>query len=158
MTGNIPSLDLSFDWVKDVLVKQSHVADTLDTKGTNLFSVATLVLGVGISAGVIINPEVSALTITTGVLALISYFWVAVFAFNVWRLRSFDMLDNPIIIREEFWDLEPQKFKEQILSHLEDAYADNESELEKKTEAVRNLLASTILEVMFLFIALISIL
>ena len=38
-----PSLDLAFDWVKGVLIDQSHAADALETKATTLFSVATVI-------------------------------------------------------------------------------------------------------------------
>jgi hypothetical protein len=48
-----PSLDLAFEWVKDVLNDQSRTADALETKATTLFSVATLILSIGIAAGIL---------------------------------------------------------------------------------------------------------
>ena len=45
-----PSLDLAFDWVKGIFDDQSRTADALDTKAATFFSIATVVLGVGVLA------------------------------------------------------------------------------------------------------------
>jgi len=84
----VPSIDLAFEWVKGVLNDQSHTGDVLDTKGTNLFSVATLVLGIGISAGILAVGKVELVSFIFGGLSLISYGWVIGFTFEAWRLRN----------------------------------------------------------------------
>ncbi|MBN2074186.1 MAG: hypothetical protein JW762_01410 [Dehalococcoidales bacterium] len=154
MAGNIPGLDVSFEWVKDVLKDQSRTADALESKGTNLFNVATAVLGVGVAAGVLASDDVSLGTIIFGALALIAYGWVAGFSFEFWRLRKYDTMNNPIIIRESFWDLSPQQFKIDILTHMEDAYTENNSELQKKARALKYIIRATVAEVVLLVFAL----
>lgn len=149
-----PSLDLAFEWVKGVLNDQSHTGDVLDNKGNNLFSVATLVLGIGISAGVLFAGTVGLISFILGGLSLLSYGWVIGFAFEVWRLRSYETLDNPTVIREWYWDMEPPEFKMELLSHLEDAYNANENTLSKKAKAVRCLIIATTAEVIFLVLSL----
>ena len=150
----VPSIDLAFEWVKGVLNDQSHTGDVLDTKGTNLFSVATLVLGIGISAGILAVGKVELVSFIFGGLSLISYGWVIGFTFEAWRLRNYETLDNPTIIREWYWDMEPSQFKMELLSHLEDAYRANETTLSKKAKAVRSLIIATTAEVIFLVLSL----
>ncbi len=152
----IPSLDLSFEWVKDVLDKQSHESNALDAKGNTLFTVASLILlGIGISAGILDVKEPNILSYILGGLSLISYVAAATFTFVNWSLREFKTLDNPITIREWYWDMEPKQFKMELLSHLEDAYTHNQTELNKKSQAIRVIIGATAFEVIFLVLALI---
>ena len=149
-----PSLDLAYEWVKDVLDKQSNSADLLDTKGTTLFTVASLVLGIGISAGVLALQEINILAYVLGGLSLIGYGFVALFTFRVWSLRKYYTLDNPITIREWYWDMEPTQFKVELLSHLEDAYTHNQGKLAEKANAIRVIIVATTFEVISLILAL----
>ena len=98
------SLDLAFDWVKNVLIEQSHVADALETKATTLFSVATVILGLGISAGVLSlhGVHLSLQSLVFGGLTFSSYAFVIGFAIAALRLRRYETLDNPIVIRKWF--------------------------------------------------------
>ena len=50
---NPPGLDLSFDWVKDVLDKQSASCDALDNKAVTLLTLATLLLTIVASFGIL---------------------------------------------------------------------------------------------------------
>lgn len=156
-TDSPPSLDLAFDWVKNVLTDQSHVADALEAKANTLFSVATVILGIGISAGVLSlhRTYVNPISIAFGALTLISYGFVIGFAISTMRLRRYETLDNPIKIREWFWDMKPTQFKIELLTHLEDSYIKNETILAEKAKTKRWLVATTAAEVIFLVIALI---
>lgn len=152
--NQMPSLDLAFEWVKDVLDKQSHSADILDTKGTTLFTVASLILGIGISAGILALKETNVFVYILGGLSLIGYGFVAAFTFLAWSLREFRTLDNPIIIREWYWDMEPKQFKIELLSHLEDSYTHNQDKLNEKSKAIRGIIVATTFEVISLVLAL----
>lgn len=149
-----PSLDLSFKWVKDVLDKQSGTADILDTKGTNLFMVASLVLGIGMSAGVLVLKETNILAYVLGGLSLMGYGFVVGFTFWAWSLRNYKTLDNPITIRKWYWAMKPVQFKIELLSHLEDAYICNQSKLNDKAKAIRAIIGATTFEVVSLTLAL----
>lgn len=153
MQNKIPSLDLAFEWVKDVLDKQSHSADVLDTKGTTLFTVASLILGIGISAGILALKETNVLAYILGGLSLLGYGFVATFTFLAWSLREFRTLDNPIIIRKWYWDMEPKQFKIELLRHLEDAYTHNQNKLIEKSKAIRIIIVATTFEVVSLVLA-----
>jgi hypothetical protein len=145
-----PSLDLSFEWVKNVLSEQSHDADALETKATTLFSVATVILGLVISAGVLsLHNTINLSAIIFGALTLISYGWAIGFSIAGIRLLRYETLDNPIIIREEFWDLKPTQFKIELLTHMEDSFSKNESKLKYKAKAIRWLIVAIAAEVMF---------
>jgi len=150
----IPSLDLSFELVKNVLDKQSSSADMLDTKGTALFSIASLILGIGISAGVLVLRETNILVYVLGGLSLIGYGFVATFTLLAWSLREYQTLDNPITIREWYWDMEPTQFKIEFLSHLEDAYTHNQTKLSEKAKAIRVIIVAITFEVISLVLAL----
>ncbi len=151
---NLPSLDLAFEWVKGVLDKQSNNADVLDAKGTMLFTVASLVLGIGVAAGVLVLQEPKILAYVLGGLALIGYSFVALFTFLVWSLRDYQTLDNPISIREWYWVMEPTRFKIELLSHLEDAYTHNQKKLSEKAKAIKGVIVATTFEVLSLILAL----
>lgn len=152
--GEPLSLELSFEWVKGVLDKQSNTADILDTKATNLFMVASLILGIGISAGMLVLEESNILPLILGGLSLIGYVFVALFTFRAWSLRDYQTLDNPITIREWYWDMQPTQFKIELLSHLEDAYARNQSKLGEKAFSLKIVIVATAFEVVSLIVAL----
>ena len=156
MVSTPPSLDLSFDWVKNVLIEQSRDADALETKATTLFSVATVILGIGISAGVLSTQgsHVNLPSIIFGGLTLISYGFVIGFAIAAIQLRRYETLNNPIEIRKWFWDMEPTQFKIELLAHLEDSYTNNEATLADKAKETRWLVVATAAEVIFLVMAL----
>lgn len=149
-----PSLDLAFEWEKNVLNDQSRSADALETKATTLFSVATVILGLGISVGVLRLHGIKLESIIFGALSLASYGFVIGFAFAAMRLRRYETLDNPIVIREWYWDMKPPKFKTELLAHMEDAYVKNEISLSSKAKATRYLIAATAAEVMLMVISL----
>ncbi|HEX9896428.1 MAG TPA: hypothetical protein VGA85_02035 [Dehalococcoidales bacterium] len=149
-----PSIDLAFDWVKDVLDTQISLVDSLDNKAMTLFGVATAILGIGASLGQnILNPK-AILPFACGAIAFIAYIFVIGFTISALAVRGFDTLKNPIIMREYYWDLSPVQFKIQLLAHLEDAYTSNKEKVDKKGLAVRNLVPAMAFEVVFLVLSL----
>ena len=132
----MPSLDLAFDWVKGVLYDQSRAADALDTKAATFFSIATLVLGVGISLSFVQSESVPAAALAFSVLAMTLYLALVVFAVKALGVRGYDTLDNPETIREFYWAVEPTQFKTELLVHMEEAYKRNETSLAAKDNAV----------------------
>ena len=135
----MPSLDLAFDWVKGVLYDQSRAADALDTKAATFFSIATLVLGVGISLSFVQSESVPAAALAFSVLAMTLYLVLVVFAVKALGVKGYDTLDNPETIREFYWAVEPTQFKTELLVHMEDAFKRNDCVLRTKANAVRTL-------------------
>lgn len=128
---------MAFDWVKGVLYDQSRAADALDTKAAAFFSIATLVLGVGISLNFVQSESVPAVSLAFSVLAMTLYIALVVFAAKALGVRGYDTLDNPETIREFYWAVEPKQFKTELLVHMEEAYKRNEQNLAAKDNAVR---------------------
>ena len=149
---NYPSLNLAYDWVKGVLGKQSHTADALDTKTATLFGVGTAIFSLGLGIP-LTNPDLSFSKMLSSPLAwvvIISYACVAVFAFIALWVRRYMDLDNPITIREYYWSLDEQQFKLELLSHLEDAFQDNEILLVRKASMTRLIIPAVAIEALFL--------
>ena len=128
---------MAFDWVKGVLYDQSRAADALDTKAAAFFSIATIVLGVGISLNFVQSESVPAAALALSVLAMTLYLALVVFAVKALGVRGYDTLDNPQTIREFYWAVEPTQFKTELLVHMEEAYKRNETSLAAKDTAVR---------------------
>ena len=131
-TGPYPSIDESFDWVKGILYDQRQLAEEYNGKLSMLLSVATGLLGIGLPLGAKITEhafEPWSGSFIAILVAMVVYFLIAILAIVGFWMRNYNTLDNPVTIREEFWQLEPWKFKEQILGHLEDAYKSNERSL-----------------------------
>lgn len=150
-----PSLDLAFEWVKDVLINQSNASDSLEGKAMTLFTLATAILGVGVSAGVLSSSgKIPLASIIFGAFSLAAYGFVIGYALVAIRLRRFETLDNPITMREWYWDMEPLQFKMELLSHLEDSYKRNETNLSEKALATRLLIVATAAQVVFLVVSL----
>jgi len=145
-----PGLDFAFDWVKNVLTEQGHAADALEAKATTLFSVATIILGVGVSAGVLSLQSLDLASLIFGGFVLSSYGFVIGYTFAAIKLRRFETLDNPIEIRKWYWDMKPSQFKIELLTHLEESYSRNEAVLIEKAKAIRYLIVATASEVLFL--------
>ena len=134
-----PSLDLAFDWVKGVLYAQTQTADALDTKAATFFSIATVVLGVGTSLTFSQTNSVPVPALALSALAMLLYVKLAWFAVQALRVRRYERLNNPADIRKYYWDMEPHRFKIEILTHMEEACERNQSVLESKASAVRKL-------------------
>ena len=129
-----PSLDLSYDLVKGVPYNQTELAEKYDAKLAILLSVATGIVGIGVPISVsilgdAIKPWSSSFIVILVVMAM--YVFIAITALVGFWMRSYHVIDNPVIIREDFWGLTPWKFKEQILVHIEEAYELNEHTLSR---------------------------
>ena len=147
-----PSLDLAYDWVKGVLEKQSHTANALDTKTATLFSVGTAIFSLGLGIP-LTSPDLSFSTMLSSPLAwvvTISYACIATFAFIALWVRRYTDIDNPILIRESFWTMPKLQFKLELLSHLEDAFEDNELILVRKARMTRLIIPAVAIEALFL--------
>ena len=130
--GPYPGIDLAWDWVKDVLDRQKQLAEKYNDKLAMLFTVATAILGIGLPFGAKITEDAfspGSSSFTAILIAMGAYLAIAILAIIGFWMRDYILLDNPVIIREDFWQLSPWKFKEQILGHLEAAYESNNATL-----------------------------
>lgn len=142
-----PSLDLAFDWVRDVLENQIDDARRLIERETIIFSVATGILGFAIplaltQSKVTINGYFVASIAAYALLSLITI--ISLIPINLWDLK------NPIIIREEYWDAQESEFKMEILTHMEDAYTHNRKGIVLRSYAILATVSLTFLELVFI--------
>jgi hypothetical protein len=143
-----PSLDLSFDWARDVLEAQLEDADVLTGRATTIFSIATAIVGFAIPLALSLSHSHGAL-FPYGVIALIAYgIMTALTLFVLWP-TEFTTLKNPTTLREWYWDMQPTDFKMQILRHMEDAFDENQRNLERRGFALQIIVLMTALEVLF---------
>ncbi|MFC1860864.1 hypothetical protein ACFLYL_01105 [Chloroflexota bacterium] len=133
-------LDLAFNWVRNVLDDQERNAEIYNNRMILLFSAATAILGIGFPLGLegISEVFVTPWTMVSWflVVCMTSYLLsIITIAIGIWP-QSFIKLDDPIKIREDFWDLQEDEFKVQILAHTEDAYTKNREQLNWKAWAI----------------------
>lgn len=146
----------SFDWVKGVLYDQREVAEGYNGKLALLLSVATGILGIGLPLGAKIGEyafESWSSSFIAIVVVMVTYFAIGVLAIVGFWMRNYNTLDNPVIIREDFWKLAPWKFKEQILVHLEDAYKSNERSLKWRAWSIQAIIILLPIETLALTLA-----
>lgn len=151
------SLDLAFSWVREVLKDQEKNAEVYNNRMVLLFSASTAILGIGFPLGYTeISKTFSATwTISTWLAAtsIVSYLLCAIiYAVGTWP-RKFIKLDDPATIREEFWNLEEEEFKIQILAHTEEAHKENRSQLNWKARAIYGLTVLLPIETISLVLA-----
>jgi hypothetical protein len=151
-----PSLDLAFEWLKGVLLTQKQESATLDSKIASVFTAGTVVLGLGISAGIISLTKVTLAVTFFGVLALVAYFTASMFAFFAWKTRTYEMLDDPAHILE-WQDKNPSEFKRNLLSGLKSAYVKNQRMLTRKASQVDCLIGAALIEIYFVVLCVSSI-
>ncbi|MDO8531263.1 MAG: hypothetical protein Q7T26_03700 [Dehalococcoidia bacterium] len=152
----IPSLDLAWDWVKDVLEEQVKSAEFYSNKAIQIFSFATAVAGIAIPLR-LKEPLQSIQFIPDSLstlIALAAYILVSGFTLTLLWGKDLTLLRNPITMREDFWNLEPQDFKVQILTHMEDAFTENAKILRTKTWMLRGVIASSATEILFIILSL----
>lgn len=151
-----PSIDESFDWVKGILYDQRQLAEEYNGKLSLLLSVATGLLGIGLPLGAKFTQsafEPWSSSFIAILVAMVIYFLIALLAIFGFWMRNYNTLDNPVTIREGFWQLEPWKFKEQILGHLEDAYKSNERSLKRRIWPTQGIILLLPLETLALTMA-----
>ena len=153
-----PSLDLTFEWLKGVLPSQAADGDVLDRKASILFVLGTAIIGIGIPFAVAsVGVRLAGAEWTMLSLALLSYVFVAGFSLFILWPRPWSTLDDPVVFREDYWDMSHDKFREQILGFTEDSYEENEVHLKSKAAALKSLfiaLPAEALAVLFLVVIL----
>lgn len=155
-TEQIPSLDLAWDWVKNVLDEQVRSAEFYSNKAIQIFSLTTAVTGFAIPFSLKELPQRLQLTPDKSFMlfALAAYVLTSIFTLVLLWGRNLTILRNPITIRESYWDLQPQDFKIETLTHIEDAFTDNQKILGHKTWMLRGIIFFAAIDILFIVFAL----
>jgi hypothetical protein len=105
-----PGIDPAFDWVKGIIRDQRQLAEIYFNRLLTLFSVATAIVGIGLPFGAKLLED--SLRPWTGsfiafVLAVLAYLIIVVLTVIGLWMRKYESLDDPVMIREQFWCLTP---------------------------------------------------
>ena len=114
--------DLTFEWVRNSPERLSEIANALDSKIINVFSISCLIIGVitALSRSLRWN-----LTIIPFVVACISFILILVFSLLGIRPQWLFNVDSPRIIREDYWELAPDEAKKKYWEWVERDFDDN---------------------------------
>ena len=144
--GENPSLEMSYLYIKGALESQARMWDGLDNKASTLWILGTAIIGVGlpvILSGSSQNP-ISFLPILISALAFYGLSTVlAVLSYIPRRIR---LMNDPRLIREDYWELEQKQFPWELSLHIESAFETNERTLNFKGYTVIALFAAVLFE------------
>lgn len=147
-----PSLKPAYEQVKDVLSQQKETANCLDSKASTFVATATAIFGVGLSLGAsrIFDTHlcfwVYFILLSITLVPTFFYYRIWGLATKALHLRLFITLNNPQLIREDFWHLANEDFMYDILLHTEEAFKENDVQLKKKAKYIDGLMTKTVQE------------
>ena len=149
-TQENPSIDLSYQHIKDILESQARIWDGLDSKASTLWAIGTTVIGVGLPV-LLSRTSGSSIPYIPLIWAAIACYIVATsLAVFAYMPRRIVFMHNPTFIREVFWELPREKFPLELSLHIENAHDENNKTLSLKANSVKALFASVVCETAFL--------
>lgn len=128
-----PSSDLAFEWGRTVPEQLSKEAGSLDTKIISIFVSSCVIISV-ITA---LKPSFHlALTLIPFAIAFIGF--VLIFVRSLWVIRPqwLFIADSPRILREDYWEPEPEEAKQKYWSWLEKDFDMNYKIVKSKGQAL----------------------
>lgn len=143
-----PSLELAYEWVKDILLEQAHIADNLDAKAHNFWVGATAIIGIGIPLGLSAADQLSRPQLWTLLVPVSLYVMATMMTLVAIYPRSgLDTMKNPTVIRQHYVGLTPHIYINQMLENIEDAFKRNDRQLGRKTWMIRVQIGLVLLEI-----------
>jgi hypothetical protein len=117
-----PSRDLTYEWGRTAPEQLSQEADAMDSKVINVFVTSCLIIGV-ITA---LSEKLEwSLGLIPFLIALCSFILILVFSLWVIRPQWLFIADSPRILREDYWELEPDETKEKYWEWVEKDFDKN---------------------------------
>ena len=127
-----PSLHSAYERIQDVLWQQAQTADHLDSKAATFWSIATAIIGIGVPIALSID-NASVKYETLWLMPILSY-GIGTIGFLIeYFPRRFELMNHPGYLRDDFWELEPAKFEQELALLMEGAFLKNASQLKWKT-------------------------
>jgi hypothetical protein len=149
-----PSLVVSYEQVKDVLVEQEETAERLDNKIATLFAAATAVFGISIpfffdllDIGRIIRLNFISAFLIGSILAILvllsilTYIAIVQLSLTAYKPRKFITLNDPSEIRKKMWQLNQTEFIYELLINTERTFYENDKLLKEKARHAQELFA-----------------
>ncbi len=148
-----PSRELTYEWGRIAPEQLAKEADILDTKILAIFSSASIIIGV-ISA--LVGRILFDATIIPFGIAVVSYIAILIKSLSVISPQWMFVADSPRILREKYWELEPDEAMSKYWDYVEKDFDANHKIVKKKGQTlswiVRLLGVETILLIIWLFL------
>jgi len=151
LKSQYPSLKIAYEHVNQVLIQQKQTIRDYGMRAITLLATATAIAGVGIPLG--FNPQLDDFKLCWGftasdtvILPIILYVVIAIYAYYTYKLQWVKTEDQPEIIREHFWELEPDVFYHEMLIHTEEAFKHNQKIIKQKQGYLKPLISLVIIE------------
>ena len=144
-----PSMEITYEWGRAAPEQLSKEADALDTKIIGLFAAASIIIGV-----VATLAKEFRLNWTLLPFAVAGISFLVIFVRSMWVLRAYQFLvaDDPKILREDWWILEPYQVKQKYWASIERAFAKNYKAVNAKGRALQLIVPLLALEVISLIV------
>lgn len=128
-----PSRDLTYEWGRIAPEQLAKEADALDTKIIGIFATACIIISVVTALAEMVRLDV---TLIPFVLAFVSF--IAILARSLWVIRPqwLFVSDSPLILREDYWELEPEETKEKYWKYVEKDFDANYKIVKNKGRAL----------------------
>ena len=128
-----PSRDLTYEWGRMAPEQLTKEADSLDTKIIGIFATACIIIGVTTALAEKVRLDA---TLIPFVLAFISF--IAILLRSLWVIRPqwLFVSDSPLILREDYWELEPEETKEKYWKYVEKDFNSNYKIVKSKGRAL----------------------
>ena len=127
-----PSLQLAYEYVRDILLEQGRIAQSRDSKAAVLWAVATAVIGVGIPLG--INEKIAGLdfNLYAMIAVLVLYILITIAAIVALFPRRIETMKHPEGLYDRYAVLPKEYFIEYIYQDIEQGFKENDKIIKLK--------------------------
>ena len=144
-----PSCDLTYEWGRTAPEQLSKVADALDTKIISVFIASAIVVGIMAALAGKIRFDG---TLIPFVIALVCFATILIKSLLSVRLYGFYVADDPHILKEDYWILEPEDARQKYWQYVEEDFDNNWNAVRNKGQTLRWVIPLLGIEVIFLLI------
>ena len=145
---NLDTLDFIFDYTKEAPETQAHDAQALDAKVVNIFSAASIIIGLaGLSAGA---RTIDCIAKYLLIGALVFYVATAICTFRHLWVRGLHRSLQADVLWAGYWQDEAAEIKHALVQNISNAYAFNKNVLREKEKTVLIALVTTGVEVVLI--------
>ena len=129
-----PSRDLMYDWGRGAPEQLSKEADALDTKIIAIFSMACLIIGVITALAEKVRYDT---TFIPFAVAFVSF--IVILARSLWVIRPqwLFIADSPRVLKEDYWELEPEEARDKYWDWVEKDFDINYKIVRSKGQTLR---------------------
>ena len=126
-TSESPSRDLTFEWGRTAPDELAKIGDSIDTKCVGIFATGSLILGLAATR----IESIGWIDIPLAVAGLL-YLVVLVSSWVVLFPREFKGPDDPSVLRESYWGMDPDEARVSYWQYVEGAYNDTYKKVRRK--------------------------